>query len=314
MAFSNLNFARRRPVQMTAAAFTCTLLYIIIASRSLPAFSSPPVSQPPGPLIPHKIWQIFFGYSPIDDLRGFVQTWPTMNQDYQYTLMSNEGANRFVQKYYSTRPDILEVFLGLKIPVLRSDLLRYLILDSEGGVYSDLDTTSLKSFDDWIPLDMKESVRAIVGVEYDQGDDEPYIGMDEPLQFCQWTMASSPGHPILKRTVSSVIRSLRALAKNNATTIEKLNPSDQEVITVTGPVIWTQAVFDSLSEATGTSMSHVNMTGMTEPRLFGDVLILPVNGFGSGQPHSRSWKGEGNAPEALVRHMWKGSWKHGWSN
>ncbi|KAG8532021.1 uncharacterized protein KY384_003657 [Bacidia gigantensis] len=237
-----------------------------------------------------------------------------MNQDYDYKLVSSEGADHFVRKYYSNRPDILTLFLNLKFPVLRSDLLRYLILESEGGVYSDLDTAALKPFNEWIPSHMKEKVRAVVGIEYDQGDDEPYVGMNEPLQFCQWTMASSPGHPIMKKVVSSVVRSLQELALKNQTTIEALSPSDGEVITVTGPKVWTDAVFQSLSEAMASSMSHVNITGMREPTLFGDILILPIDGFGSGQPHSGSWRGEGNAPTATVRHMWKGSWKHGWSN
>ena len=72
-------------------------------------------------------------------------------------------------------------------------------------------------------------------------------------------MASSPGHPILKKTVSSVAKSLQALGEDNQTTIGKLNPSDEEVISVTGPLIWTQAVFDSLCEATSIEISHVNI-------------------------------------------------------
>lgn len=314
MALFNTSFARRRPVRSTAAAFVCILFFIVLRFRSLSKVPSHPVPQPLDP-IPHKIWQIWVGYSSMDDdLFRLARTWPIMNQDYQYTLVGNEGANQFVQKHYSTRPDILETFLDLKVPVLRSDLLRYLILESEGGVYSDLDTSSLKPFEEWIPSNLKEMVRAVIGVEYDQGDDEPYIGMDEPLQFCQWTMASSPGHPIMKRAVSSVIKSLQSLAKENQTTVGKLDPSDGQVMTMTGPLIWTQAVIDSLSQATGTTVSHVNITGMKEPRLFGDILILPIDGFGSGQPHSNSWRGEGNPPTAMVRHMWKGSWKHGWSN
>ena len=309
----NAPWSRRNPLLVTGATVICLLLYVINAFKPLHNLPPTPDLRAP-PSIPHKIWQIFFGYSPIDQLLGAVQTWPTVNQDYQYTLMSGDGADKFVRQHYAQRPDILETFINLKFPVLRSDLLRYLILESEGGVYSDLDTTCVKPFEEWIPTNMKEEVRAVVGIEYDQGDGEPYFGMDEPIQFCQWTMATSPAHPIMQKVVLSVIQSLKQLAVKNGTTVAGLNPSDDEVITVTGPVIWSRAVMEALSEATGTLMSHKNVTGMQEPKLFGDILVLPINGFGSGQPHSQSYRGEGTAPDAMVRHMWKGSWKHGWSN
>ena len=44
---------------------------------------------------------------------------------------------------------------------------------------------------------------------------------------------------------------------------------------------------EAMSEGTGTEISYLNITGMTEPRLFGDVLVLPIDGFGAGQPHSK---------------------------
>lgn len=62
--------------------------------------------------------------------------------------MSSDGANAFAQKHYADRPEILEAFLSLKVPVLKSDLLRYMVLESEGGVYSDLDTVAIKPVPD----------------------------------------------------------------------------------------------------------------------------------------------------------------------
>ena len=68
----------------------------------------------------------------------------------------------------------------------------------------------------------------------------------------------------------------------------------------------------SMSEMTGTHIDYRNITGMTEARLFGDVLVLPIDGFGTGQPHSNS--GKNATANAYIRHMWKGSWKHGWGS
>ena len=260
--------------------------------------------------IPPRVWQIFFGYTPINDFLPFIQSWVTKNQDYAYTLMSNDGGNAFARKHYADRPEILKAFLDLQFPVLRSDLLRYMILETEGGVYSDLDTNALKSVRDWIPEDMKSKVHLVVGIEYDQLGGQPEFGMTEQMQFCQWTMAASKGHPILKKVVEDVVHALQAMATRKNTTISELKPEDEEVVDVSGPVIWTRTVMHSMSEMTGTHIDYRNMTGMTEPRLFGDVLVLPIDGFGTGQPHSNS--GKDGAGNAYIRHMWKGSWKHNW--
>ena len=265
--------------------------------------------------IPPRIWQLFFGYTPLDDFAPAIQTWISKNQDYSYTLISNQGGDDFVRKHYAQRLDVLEPFLQLKYHVLRSDLLRYMILESEGGIYSDLDTVVIKSVRDWIPQELRSKVHAIIGVEYDQLDGEPYYGMNERLQFCQWTIAASRGHPIMKRIVRKVVAALNEAVERKMTSLADFQPTDDEVLQITGPVIWTQAVMEAMSEATGTEMSYLNFTGMIEPRMFGDVLVLPIDGFGAGQPHSNSTRDEHHGPgDIFVRHQWKGSWKHGWGN
>lgn len=314
---SSASIIRRRPARSTLGAVLVSLYVYFFIYHGLIGSGSR-IQQPLRPQldeIPPRIWQIFFGYTPLDDFAPALQTWISKNQDYSYTLMSNQGAEDFAQKHYADRPEILEPFLQLKFHVLRSDLLRYMILESEGGIYSDLDTVAIKSVRDWIPQEMRSKIHAVVGVEYDQLDGEPYYGMNERIQFCQWTMAASRGHPIMKKIVKKVVAALTEAAERNKTSVADFQPIDDEVVQVSGPVIWTQAVMEAMSEATGTEMSYLNITGMTEPRLFGDVLVLPIDGFGAGQPHSNSTRDENQGPgDFFVRHQWKGSWKHGWSN
>ena len=312
MGSSNLQGAARR--QVLGAIGAC-IIFLILCIKFRDWSPSPPeatVAVQKTERIPHKIWQIFFGYSPLNELAGMAMTWPLKNEDYAYTLISADGAERFARKYYSDRPDVLQTFLDIGVPVLRSDLLRYMVLEMEGGYYSDLDTTLIKPIRDWVPSSLQDEVRAIVGIEYDQGDRKPWFDTKESLMFCQWTMASVPGHPIMSGAVSSVVEALKNSAKKNQTIVSQYRPSDDDVLEISGPRMFSKAVFNTIAKATGTNFNHLNITGITEPVLFGDILILPINGFGSGQEHSNSWLGEGEAPGGLVRHAFKGSWKHGW--
>lgn len=286
------------------------IYYFVVSKPSKISWSSRTLA-PPLDEIPPKIWQIYtFANTKIDEFVPYLQSWITQNQDYAYTLMSDDGADAFARKHYHNRPEILQLFLDLRFPILRTDLLRYMILESEGGVYSDLDTSARRPIREWVTPELKPSVHAILGIEYDQLDDEPFIGMTERLLFCQWTIATSRGHPLMGHAVQDVVEALHAIADSYQTSISELEVTDDEVLRISGPVIWTKAVMRTLSEVSSTTVDYRNFTGMTEPRLFGDVLVLPIDAFGTGQPHSNSRKdGSGNA---FVRHMFKGSWKHNW--
>lgn len=261
--------------------------------------------------IPQKIWQIFLNYSSYAGLDNSILSWVKNNQDYSYTLVSNEGADTFVRKHYlADRPEIANTFLDMRFPIFRSDLLRYILLESEGGIYTDLDTRPRKPIKEWIPPHLQPSVKAIVGIEYDQLDNPgPSHGFSERISFCQWTIAITPRHPMMTRIVKRVVANLHQYAEKNGTTISALTTPDVRVGEVTGPGVWTTVVWESLSEAVGgAKLDYRNVSGLKEPKLFGDILVLPIDGFGTGQPHSGSFI-DGKARAALVEHSFSMSWR-----
>ena len=261
--------------------------------------------------IPRNIWQIYFGDIPACGLDQAMLTCVSKNPSHSHILMRDEGADALIRNHYSNRLDLLNTFLDLNVPVLRSDLLRYMLLESEGGIYSDLDTTAERPIEEWIPEEFRSKTHAIVGIEYDQLDAENlWPGLSLKVQFCQWTLASSRGHPLMARIVEKVAHSIQNLAKEKGTPVQKLEVTDHEVTQTTGPVIWTKTVFEGLSAAVGREVTYRDITNITEPHLFGDILVLPIDGFGTGQEHSNSNKY--GAEDALVRHQFKGSWKHNW--
>ena len=307
--------ARRRP-QLSIATLIFILLAFSLLYRSIPRPQEAPASIPTDYKltgIPKKIWQSYFGFTDVGDQINLMNTWISRNPDYQYTFLRNEAAYSFARKYYQDRPHILKTFLDLKLPVYQSDLVSYMILEAEGGIYSDVDTDNLRGVDEWVPAELKSQVRAIIGVEYDQRNDETYTGMSLPIQFCHWTFAATPGHMIVKHSVVKVVQALNDAAERNHTTVADLTLPDSEVVKVSGPVVMTEAILEVISNVTSTEVGSANLTGMTEPKLIDDIYVLPINYFGAGQPHSGSWVSGGNPPEAVVRHLWQGSWKHNWN-
>ena len=83
----------------------------------------------------------------------------------------------------------------------------------------------------------------------------------------------------------------------------------QDVINTTGPMAFTKAFFEYVSESTGKEWTYKNLTMLEEPALVGDVVVLPIRAMsmvdadreGEGA-HSRNW-------HSVVRHHSAGSWK-----
>jgi alpha 1,6-mannosyltransferase len=63
------------------------------------------------------------------------------------------------------------------------------------------------------------------------------------LQFVQWTFAGAPGHPVLANTVYRIARILAERSVEDVST--------QEVTGVTGPTVFTDAVYEYMRSQVG---------------------------------------------------------------
>lgn len=227
------------------------------------------------------------------------------------TLVGGDGATAFVEEHFSHQPRIVEAFNNLTNVGMKSDFLRYLILGIEGGVYTDTDTLALKPVARWIPIDLRSQVRLIVGLEFDRLDGPNWADIPHDLQFCQWTIAAAPNHPVFAKMADRVLASLEYLSevKGGGAPLQDLEIGSFDVMNTTGPAAWTDIVFEQLQEYDPSLNETGDLSGMTEPRLFGDVLVLPIDAFGMGQLHSNSTN-DGTIPRAaLVKHLFTGSWR-----
>ncbi|NWN33545.1 hypothetical protein GY663_30675, partial [Klebsiella michiganensis] len=89
------------------------------------------------------------------------------------------------------RPDIVDTYLALPVPIFKADMLRYLLLWDQGGIWSDLDVSCESiPIEEWIPAEYQGKAALVVGWEFDAGWPEPYV-----RQFASWTIMAKPRLP-----------------------------------------------------------------------------------------------------------------------
>ena len=307
-----LNAQPKRSRVLVVASTVVIILFLLYHALSLEQFgdlgrSSNSNTKRP---IHRKIWQTT-KLSPMsleEKDRNNLRKWDEMNPDWRHEVLTDGGCDEYVRDRFVDRPEIVDVFTGLKDNILRADLIRYLVLLGDGGVYSDIDTESLKPIDQWIPPEYKDATNVAVGVEYDTFGNDPSPAL-LIVQLVNWTIMSKAGSPLLNLTVQNAIRAIKALAERQQVPIDAIKANFNDVLASTGPAQLTLATFEYLSEVTGTPISWANVTGLTAPKLIHDVLILPVTAFGNGQTHSNAGPPDDFA--ALVHHLFSGSWKTG---
>ncbi|TKX20246.1 hypothetical protein C1H76_7579 [Elsinoe australis] len=252
--------------------------------------------------LPNTIWQT----SDFERRRKNVKniaSWHKLNPNYKLKHLSDEDSDEFVRKTFSHRPSILRTWNSLYLPVLKSDFLRYLMVLAKGGIYTDIDTECILPVDEWIPEKWGSStVNAVFGIEYDGP-----VGwiFSKPAGFVQYTFMAKAGHPIFENAVSRVMSNLDLTTRYIQEDIWEWNATFEDVLFNTGPGAMSDAVAWHLVEQ-GVDFNWEMVKGLKEPKLIADVLILPINAFGTGQAHSNSGKPEYG--KVLVSHKFQGGW------
>ena len=281
--------------------------------------SSKPFSQPASVKgvspIPKKIWQTW----KVDALsfeerdHTTAKTWTAKNPDYRYEALTDNNDLYYVEQYFGpngfNRPDIVKTYRDLTARIIKADLLRYLVMYAEGGVYSDIDVEALKPISRFTPERYDPSqVDMVISVEIDQPEfaDHAILG-PKSMSFCQWTFLCKPRLPVMMRLVDHILEWLDGIAKQQGVSISDIHLDFDEVISGTGPSAFTNAILAEMSVSEGRTIEWDTFHNMQESKLVGGVLVLTVEAFAAGQGHSDS--GNHNARGALVKHHYHAS---GW--
>lgn len=259
--------------------------------------------------IPKKIWYKLGAKGLGHDARVWTSKCISQNPEYQAEFLTDQSADEFVREKYADRPDIVETYMALAVPILKADLLRYLLLYAEGGVWFDLDVSCEGiPIDEWIPEEFKEEVSLVVGWEFDAG----YEFLFE-RQFTTWTIMAMKGVPHLMAVVEDIAKSVLDVAKANNVTISQLRMEMVgDVVELTGPRRFAKSVTESVGVSLNETGRWDGWDGyyeILEPKLAGDVLILPGYSLASLFNTYKEEDREKIGP-SLVVHHYAGSWKN----
>jgi len=297
---------RRRPLIFFLFLFCLTTVVLLLHNaESLKDFFKPKSI----PLIPRLIWQIFLDpRGPPGDLKLARQSWSNLNPDHALTLIDQPEASFWLDDFLKDQPHLRRVLNSSTPLVFRADILRYIFLAQFGGVYSDVDVTALKPISTWIPEEFQGLANLVVGIEYAQLDSGRWPSLEHSMQFCQWTVMAAPGHEVLRTVVDRAAYAAMDLADKQSSDLSSIGLGDnQVVISTTGPGIWTAVILEYLRKKLRPDLQYRDFSNITEPTLFDDILVLPINAFATGQEHSGSIRA--GSPDALASHAFRGSWK-----
>lgn len=310
---SDLSFSKCMRRTGTTACIAVVLLVLIFVSSPFSGTSISDFTSYKIPIFPRKIWQTW-KVDPLDfaekDL-NVARSWVAKNPAFRYEVLTDQNDMAWVEANFGPdgldRPDIVFTYRELTAKIIKADLLRYLVMYVEGGVYADIDVEALRPVQRFVPerYDEKE-IGMVIGVEIDEPDwkDHPILGT-KCQSFCQWTFMCKPRLPVMLALVENIIAWLNSVAAEQKCSIAEIKLDFNQVISGTGPSAFTKVILADMSRREGKEITWNTFHNMAESKVVGNVLVLTVEAFAAGQGHSDS--GNHDAKQALVRHHYHAS-------
>ncbi|KAL2131004.1 hypothetical protein VTI74DRAFT_5686 [Chaetomium olivicolor] len=262
----------------------------------------PSLTQPRPPTIPKKLWYKLGPKGLNDDTRAWTDTCIKNNTDYEAEFMTETSADHYVQNTFgASHPDLVAIYLGLAVPILKADILRYLLLFSEGGVYADLDVSCEAPIGTWIPAQYQRNASLVVGWEFDVGWGDNFI-----RQFETWVIMARPGSPHIWTVVEDIMQFFKDVMREKDVPVEGLAlEMAGDVVDATGPRRFTRGVLKSMEGMFNATQK--DFQALLEPKLVGDVLVLPGYAFAAS---ANTYEKDFEVPPPLVKHHYAGTWKN----
>lgn len=313
-------FRRALPIYIGALCLIIFLFNLNIFPTGIQQPYLPAVTTQQPPKVrnefPRKIWQTW-KVNPLKfeerDLNT-ARSWLSKNPDYRYEVLTDDNDMRYVEWHFGrdgfNRPDIVDFYRDVKAAIVKADLLRYLVMYAEGGLYADIDVEALKPLSKFIPERYSAmDIDMVIGIEIDEPDwrDHPILG-PKSRSFCQWTFMCKPQLPVMMKLIEHIMTWLNGVAREQKVPLAEVKLDFDQIISGTGPSAFTEAIINDMNmrkEDPKTKIDWDLFHDMSESRVVSRVLVLTVEAFAAGQGHSDSGNHEARA--ALIRHHYHAS-------
>ena len=267
---------------------------------------------------PAYIWQTW-KYAPDsgkfeERLRPYEASWSKHHPGFVHEVVTDDTALHLINYLYASIPEVIEAYESMPLPVIKADFFRYLILLARGGIYSDIDTQVIKPASEWLPESLDQATAGlVVGIEADPDREDWHQWYSRRIQFCQWTIQSKPGHPVLRAIVATI--TLDTLQLKKAGKLHKGKVPSKSIMEYTGPGVWTDALFTYFNNeeyfdfsTRATNVSYPDFFNIRLQKKIGDVIVLPITSFSPGVGQMGS---EGtDDPMAFVKHEFDGMFEY----
>lgn len=221
------------------------------------------------------------------------------NPGWRSEYMMEQKSDDWVRRSFSARPDVVQTYKNLTIPILRADLLRYLLLYHEGGMWFDLDVECGDvPIDEWVPSDWKANTSLIVGWEFDAG-----LPSDISHQINSWTILSRPGSAHMMQVIDDITQAIHDEASEHSVPVSELKLYMlPDVVDFTGPARLTRSLFRSLERTLGGDVDRRAVQGILKPKQLGDVVFMPGWAFAATQGEYAEEDRDKMGPRLVIHH------------
>lgn len=259
-----------------------------------------------------------------EGIQKLIATWQTQTAEdkggFAYSFIGDSELESIVEKAFVDVPEVFEAFKLLPKIILKSDFMRYLLIYTQGGIYSDIDTSLNTDILQWISyqdkfFDQENKIGLVIGVESDR-DELSWArnGMARRLQYCQWTLHAKKHHPFYRELIARITElalfhfnpETKLLVKNNV----EYDFNKDSKTSFAGTMEWTGP-----GQFTDVLFYYLNNVYLKYPKLFPNIDFLKEKYI---NPNL-----EKNLQETIRYEMLEGSWHNeynptdfpiGWQN
>ncbi|BFO68532.1 glycosyltransferase [Chryseobacterium sp. KCF3-3] len=168
--------------------------------------------------VPKQIFQTFITKKLPLITKYHIWNMKRKNPGYRYFFYDDQDIEKFITEEFP--PEYIKSYRKLTIGAAKADFFRYAILYKKGGIYLDIDSSTIKPFEKLI-----------------QEDDEAVISVERHENlYVQWALIFNKNHPFLKKTLELMIDNIDT------------HRYPHNIHATTGPTVFSKGIRESLKE------------------------------------------------------------------